>query len=142
MRKILLFVCGIMMISSVAIAEETTVCANGAGTIVVGAISGREYCMSKESLNWWNSQAWCDAIGRTLFSLDDCECSTGTDCVERCPELNAVTTSREFAWTKTPVDESNAYLILLNVTGKNFYTKARNIAYDSGPMHRQHALCK
>ena len=139
MYKYMMLIC-MMFLSTIVQADET--CANGAGTIVVGAISGREYCMSNESLNWWNSQAWCDAIGRTLFSLDDCECSTGINCTDRCPELNSVTTTRDFAWTKTPVDEANAYLILLNVTGTNFYTKARKIAYDSGPMHRQHALCK
>ena len=80
MKKILLL-CSLLMISPTLMAEDTTVeiCANGAGTIITGVITGTKYCWSNSEMNWWNANAWCDAQGRRLFSMDDCIYSvTGT----------------------------------------------------------------
>ena len=102
MRKILILTCGILMMSSVAMAEgETTVetCANGAGTLVTGK-SGYKYCKSNETMNWWNAVAWCDAIGKRLIDLNtDCGCSGTVRCDGYCPEIGNTATERICTWT-------------------------------------------
>lgn len=87
MNKILALACGILMVPSFSFAQEADICADGAGTIVKGAITEHEYCKSNTSMNWWNAVAWCDALGRPMFKLDDCACSASTNCIKSCSEL-------------------------------------------------------
>ena len=89
MKQFLMFTCFSIMIPTTIIAEETTqTCANGAGTIVIGAITGHKYCKSNVKMNWWNAVSWCDAQGRRLFNLNDCGCSdTIANCAQNCPEV-------------------------------------------------------
>lgn len=104
MRKILLLTCGILMISNMTLAENTAeTCADGAGTVVVGAVTGYKYCMSNKKMNWWNANAWCDGLGRSLFDLKtDCACSdTMADCYSyKCPEIYQVYPQHQI-WTAT-----------------------------------------
>jgi hypothetical protein len=90
MNKILMFVCSILMVSSVAGADETTTetCANGAGTIVKGVIRG-EYCLSKNFMNWFNAASWCDGMGLKLIEdlNDDCGCDKLKCTANSCPNL-------------------------------------------------------
>ena len=76
--KQLILLTAVFMISTVTLANDTTTtetCADGAGEIV----TGHKYCKSNVGINWWNANAWCDAQGRRLFSMDDCTYSvTGT----------------------------------------------------------------
>lgn len=101
MNKILI-VCGLLMVSSIALAQEATTetCANGAGTVVIGKVSGHKYCKSNETMNWWNAWSWCDAQGRQSFSMDDCGCDGLKNCVGICPEL--VVNGSGHVWTSTP----------------------------------------
>ena len=95
MRNVLILMCGVVMISSVAFAEDAVeTCAGGAGTVVVGAVTGHKYCHGKKKMDWWNAYAWCDAMGRRLFDISDCACGNVTaDCDNRmCPELVGVST--------------------------------------------------
>ena len=119
MRKILLFICGIMMISSVAMAEETTVCANGSGEIVKGN-NGTLYCKSKLKMNWWTALGWCQAIGKTpIHYPSDCRC-VGERCPTEmvgCPNFKGVFTTPTYAWTSMPQGNSEALGIDL-VSGK------------------------
>ena len=116
MKKIFTISCSILIMSSVALADEnaTETCAAGAGTVVVGA-SGHLYCKSKNKMNWWNAVAWCDGQGRRLFGLDDCGCSdTTANCAEsNCPELKLDINSG-WLWTATPGGSSDAYYIRLD----------------------------
>ena len=102
MRKILILTCGILMMSSVAMAEgETTVetCAGGGGTLVTGK-SGYKYCKSNKAMNWWNAVAWCDAMGKRLIDLNtDCGCNGTVKCEEYCPEIGNTSTEGICAWT-------------------------------------------
>jgi hypothetical protein len=90
MHKILLF-CGLLMTSSMTFADDATVetCANGAGTVLTGAVTGQKYCKGNKAMNWWNANSWCDGMGMKLFSLNDCACSeTTANCAgNHCPEL-------------------------------------------------------
>ena len=74
MNKILMMTCGILIASSVALTEDTTTetCANGAGAIITGHITGDKYCKSNKTMNWWNAVSWCDAQNKTLIALSDC----------------------------------------------------------------------
>ena len=114
MRKILIFTCGVIMMSSVAFADDTVeTCANGAGTVVVGAVSGHKYCKSNSTMNWWNAFAWCDAQGRKLFDISECACSNTTaDCIYNCPEMNNVGTMA--IWTLTACDKKSNYRVGLS----------------------------
>ena len=114
MRKKLIFVGCILMISAMAFAEDTTTtqtCANGAGTVITGAITGHKYCKSNSTMNWWNANAWCDALGRRLFSIDDCEFSS-TSGTSKCHDLNGI--GDGWCWTGTPRGSAHAYDINLS----------------------------
>ena len=124
MRNVLILMCGIVMISSVAFADDTTeTCAGGVGIVIEGAVADangnkHKYCLSKNSMNWWNAYAWCDAQGRRLFDRSDCACSdTTADCRGKCPELVGV---GEYAWiwTATSASASGAYHI--DISSGNF----------------------
>ena len=104
-----------------ALAEETTeTCANGAGTIVIGSVSGHKYCYSKQGMNWWNGHAWCDAQGRRMFSLSDCGCSdTTANCANNiCPELKNITTTEKYTGTSTPYNNTDRVYFVNLVSGK------------------------
>ncbi len=122
--RLLMIICGILMMSSVVLAEDTTAetCADGAGTVVIGAVSGHKYCKSKIGMNWWNAVSWCDGIGRKLFSLDDCACSNATaNCnwidnngnettLKGCPEMNKQQ-GVAISWTRTASSSYQSYRV-------------------------------
>ena len=116
MRNFLILAFGILVVSSIAIAEETTIpetCANGAGTVVVGAVTGHKYCKSNTQMNWWNAISWCDALNRRTFDISDCACSNTTaDCLHNCPEMNNVGTMA--GWTLTACDKESIYRVGLS----------------------------
>ncbi|MBR5129620.1 MAG: hypothetical protein IKV03_00125 [Alphaproteobacteria bacterium] len=126
MSKVVALTCGILMFSSIAFADDVNVetCADGVGTVIVGAVTGHKYCKGKR-MDWWNANAWCDAQGRRLFSLSDCGCSDLTaNCAGNiCADLLGV--SEKWAWTSSHSDSSNAYQVDLSsgkmrVMGHNY----------------------
>lgn len=105
MRNVLILMCGMVMLSSVAFADDTTTietCADGAGIVIEGAVTGYKYCKSNTKMNWWNAYAWCDALEMRLFDLSDCACSdTISDC-SRCVELKDLSVGGiGWIWTNT-----------------------------------------
>lgn len=117
MNKILMLICGIALVSSAVIADEAVeTCANGAGKIVTGAVTGHKYCMSNKNMNWWNAYAWCDAQGRRLFSLDDCGCDGSTNCNGTCPELAGVYPTWKRFWTASPFSATRNYVVTQDLT--------------------------
>ena len=111
MKQFVVFACLSMMISTTLIAEETPqTCANGAGTVITGAVTEHKYCRSNQQMNWWNAVAWCDALGRQLFSMDDCGCSELRDCSKSYPEL--ISNLHRAQWTSTSSTPDTAYYIL------------------------------
>ena len=80
--KQLILLTAILLTSSVVLAEDTTTetCANEAGTIITGAVTGHKYCLSNYYYDYWNAWAWCDAQGKRLFRMDDCGCDWSKDC--------------------------------------------------------------
>ena len=94
----------ILMHSFIASADDTPTktCANGAGTVIIGAITGHEYCLSKKEMNWWNGHAWCDGLGMRFFRLDDCECNSSRNCTGMCPEMAVSIGDPGWAITATP----------------------------------------
>ena len=111
MCKILMLMCGVLIISSLAKADDTT-CANGAGTLVTGK-SGYKYCKSNEGMNWWNGYVWCDALGKRMFDLNtDCGCDGMINCQGKCPELTGV--GSHWVWTSATSGIDNAHDIELS----------------------------
>lgn len=113
MNKILMLTCGMLMVFSVALAEETTpeTCANGAGTVVTGTVTEHKYCMSNETMNWWNAHAWCEGLKSRLFDLDlkNCGCNNATiNCKASCPDL-AFGGTDTWVWTSVPYSTEQAY---------------------------------
>ena len=125
MNKILILTCGVLMMSSVVLGDDTTTetCANGVGTVITGAVSGHKYCTHVTSMTWWNAYAWCDGMGRRLFSLDDCEYSvTGTTA---CADLQGLKSGEYIVWTANPHGKETAYVVNL-LTGGIFSTEHNN----------------
>ena len=118
--RFITLICGVLLISTVATAEDTTVetCANGAGTVFVGQVTKHKYCVSNKSMNWWNAVAWCDGMGRRMFDRSDCACSgTVSDCRSKCPELIPVDGDKwvnQWAWTASAASSSGNYHIHLS----------------------------
>ncbi|MBQ9739144.1 MAG: hypothetical protein IJV75_06540 [Alphaproteobacteria bacterium] len=112
MDKILALTCGVLMLSSIAFADDTVseTCANGAGTVITGAVTGHKYCMSNKTMNWWNANAWCDALGRRLVDKIDCACDNITvDCSKnKCPDLTDVYPYVVAAWTVRTSNSTHA----------------------------------
>ena len=104
MKQFLMTICGFLFITSVAMADDTTteMCANGAGTVISGAVTGHKYCMSNNPMNWWNAISWCDALGKRLISVDECACSALVNCDGKCPEFRKV--YNKYIWTTTSDD--------------------------------------
>lgn len=102
MIKTLTITCSALLIASIANADTTTTetCANGGGIVITGAVSTHKYCLSKNTMNWWNSNAWCDAMGRRLARRSDCACgNTKADCAnDKCPDLTAVVSGTQWGW--------------------------------------------
>ena len=116
----IILICGVLLTSTVATADDTTVetCANGAGTVFVGQVTKHKYCVSNKSMNWWNAVAWCDGMGRRMFDRSDCACSgTVSDCRSKCPELIPVDGDKwvnQWAWTASAASSSGNYHIHLS----------------------------
>ena len=136
MHKILLLSC--LLISFVVHAEDLTNstknCANGAGKVEIGNVSGREYCKSNQSnLNWWNAWAWCDALRMKMIDRSDCECSnTVADCINSCPEFISDTGTERWFWFNEHKDTSTAYRVLFPIGRisweQNYYIYGTNSA--------------
>ena len=127
-------ICITFIVSTTTLANDTTpeTCANEAGTVIIGAVTGQKYCMSNKSMNWWNAYAWCDGIGSTLFSMNDCKFS-GTN-TSICANLKN-TGNDVWIWTSTPNGSTNAYGI--NLSSGNF----GNFAVRNHPHGGYRALC-
>ena len=128
----------ILMMFSVVRADDTVVqtCANGAGTIVKGVVSGRQYCKSNQKMNWWNAISWCDAQRKSLFSLSDCQCDGAKNCNKRCPELLMGNDENPWIWTSNASGESYAYFVFFS-TGEIF-----NDSFRRESAYNHYALCK
>ena len=134
MKKCLLLSCGMLFIASVSIAET---CADGSGMVIEGKVTGHKYCVSNKPFNWWNANAWCDALGRRLFERSDCACgNTTADCTNNmCPELNNFSNFYT-GWMATPSGSSDAYFIHFQQGKCLIYPRSAYNAYDGA-----RALC-
>lgn len=138
MRKFLLLTCGILMSSSIAMAED---CANGAGTIVTGETTGYQYCRGNNTMNWWNAVAWCDGLNKKLFDITDCNCSDSLpDCKQGesilCPELTKPGESNSI-WAINTHSQSHGASVILSSgqVGLTWYSNQRTQA-------NKYPLCK
>ena len=121
MKKISILCITVMMSSMMLVtgvnADETVeTCANGAGTVITGAITGYKYCRANKGMNWWNAYAWCDSLDKKMFTLADCKCSdtvsncVGSDGKSVCPELTEVG-NEWYVWTGTLNGTKDAHLV-------------------------------
>lgn len=132
MKKILLPVSSLLLLTSIAIADDTSTCADGAGKIVTGTVTGHQYCMSNQQMkNWWNAMAWCDGLRRRAFNVNDCACSNTTaNCAgNKCAELINVYNTNFGVWTAfQPAKNTNAYSI--NPKDGSVHNVLRNDSYN------------
>ena len=114
----MVYICCFFIIPYVAMAEEDTTGADGAGTIVIG-VSGYKYCLSNKTMNWWNAVAWCDAMGKRLIDLNtDCGCNGTVKCEGYCPEIGNTSTESICTWTtRADSDHSITGVWLNNYNG-------------------------
>ena len=120
MCKSLFLTACIFAVSCQVFAQETTTetCANGAGIIITGNISQKKYCMSKTTMNWWNANAWCDALGKQLFNTNNCQrfgtgCSTNNKCLEFQNQEIGLSSACNTVWTQNVSDDQRPYIITL-----------------------------
>ncbi|MBR6675563.1 MAG: hypothetical protein IKL32_06585 [Alphaproteobacteria bacterium] len=112
MKKIFMLTCGLIIFSVSTLAEETIKrpCANGAGEIIEGTITKTPYCISNNSMNWWNAYAWCDSLNMRLFDMNK-DCAFQSDSSDRCPNLTGITsTSGYYVWTQTVCADGTQYI--------------------------------
>lgn len=128
----------LLILSTMAMAEEQkTMCANNAGTIIMGAVTNTPYCKSNHTMDWWNAISWCDGQNKRLFHHSDCACDITTDCAIICPEL--INASTDFAWSSTTKDLSLALRIDLS-TGMTYSTSYG--PYHAYKRYKHYAICK
>lgn len=111
MKKIFMLTCGLIIFSVSTLAEETMKrpCANGAGEIIEGTITKTPYCVSNNSMKWWNAYAWCDSLNMRLFDMNkDCASTTTSG---YCPNLTGINTVSGYVWAQT-VCESEGHNII------------------------------
>ena len=141
MKKFIL-IAGICFMSGMVQAQITdTPCANGAGVIVNGSVTGKTYCKSNAyGMTWWNAYAWCDAIGMQMIDASDCLCSGGTmDCTKKqCPEFTSTSNLNTTFWT-TLTNEQAGEMYTVQY-GELWPTSYGNNVRNVG--NRGYALCK
>lgn len=123
MRKILI-ICTVLVMASVALADDAT-CANGAGIVIEGKVSGHKYCKkSTGGGNWWNAYAWCDALGRRLIERRDCACGDITpNCLNnKCPEFDSIA-NVSWSWMADTPTASTAYTVALDIGSLATFTR-------------------
>ncbi len=119
-----------LTLSAPALADS---CAGGAGQTVTG-VDGKIYCRSNTLMNWWSAFAWCEAAGKTLVSLEDCNGQNGdVSGTAQCPNFAGVGTGGWY-WTSSVPDVSRAYYVNLS-SGVVDANAGRNV-------HHVYALCK
>ena len=110
MKKIILLTLAILMISNAALA---------CGGVTFQGNSGKSYCLSKFTMNWYSAYAWCKDQGMNLIELDTtCGVSSGI-CYEL--KLSSAEQSNITAaggklgsvWMNTSSSSSRAYAALL-----------------------------
>ena len=120
MHKILMLTCGVLMISSITMADDTATetCANGAGWLVPGNVTGYKYCVSKKQMNWWNAYAWCDGMGRRLIDINkDCP---NNNCSDLKFSHDILTW---WSWTANPSSDTNITAYFTDQVYKKGYSR-------------------
>ena len=136
MRHILIM-SSILMISCVVLAQEAETCADGAGEVITGAITGHKYCKSNNYMNWWNAYAWCEGLRMKMIDFDVCECSkTIANCANnKCAEFSGVG-RHNHGWMISTSSANKNYRVRLD---DGYISSIERTAYDQGNLF---ALCK
>lgn len=119
MKKILILITGILMISTVA---------NACGGISVKGKSGASYCLSKHKMNWYSAYAWCKDQGMNLIEAQ-VVCGVSGVSNGSCSELsfssdekNKITSNGvklEYTWMNNSL--SNGYATIMNLTNGGLF---------------------
>ena len=101
------------------------------GAFKTSIVDDHEYTMSNGTLStklpdWWSAQSWCNAFGKTMVSLSDVNCTTGS-CTAPLWQNLANTLYKKSVWT-TDMAPANicsgcAHLINLSSGYTNNFTK-------------------
>lgn len=131
MYKYLILLSIVIGTTNVLASDTTTeTCANGAGIVIEGKVSGHKYCKSKGGRNWWNAVSWCDAIGRRLIERNDCGCSdAAVSCSgNKCPEFTGIG-NYIWAWFMDSKDSSTAYVVDPNGGSMSYFVRNHTDGY-------------
>ena len=104
MKKILMLVCGILMMSTVVYADCKGITVKG------------KYCLSKHQMNWFSAYAWCKDQGLSLIDAKEICGAIGGTCSEMILSADEKSSIKnqggnvdEAVWTNTSIDANAAY---------------------------------
>ena len=111
MQKIILLICAVLMISTVA---------NACSGITITGKSGKTYCLSKFAMNWYTAYAWCKDQKMELIDVGiTCGSNIGgcTELALSSDEKNHIKENGgtvDWVWTNTSASSEKSYLINLS----------------------------
>lgn len=106
----------IMVLIFVTLPVKAINCPEEYGTIIKGAVNGKDYCWGKKNSNWWNAISWCEGLGLTPINRqEDCGCSnTIADCINKCPNFSGLGASNQKFWLNDVPNKSQGYIVQLS----------------------------
>ena len=109
MKKKILLACLVGSLSATSAYSYTGECKGGT---IVESTTGTTFCRSNKTMNWWSSQAWCQANGSQLATIYEmCPSWNGNISSYTCPEWNGNVT--QDAWSATAEGSKTAISVRL-----------------------------
>ena len=98
--------------------------------------NGKNFCMSKPTMNWWSALVWCNWIGRELADVETA-CPHSLSARRACINLNGRmnVSGNNFSWLSTQVSNSGGYYLKANGDIDTYHASKTNSGW-------HHALCK
>ena len=98
--------------------------------------NGKNFCMSKPTMNWWSALVWCNWIGRELADVETA-CPHSLSARRSCINLNGRmnVSGNNFSWLSTQVSNSGGYYLNANGDIDTYHANKTNSGW-------HHALCK
>ena len=124
MKKIIMFLCLCVFLTTPAMAEPT--CEGHGGKLITAhaasdegcdskTCNGKTFCKSEKAMNWWSAFTWCESQGRKLadFSVMCPGVSqTPANTAGDCPNLQGLAESG-WVWSSLASGSNGAFLVSL-----------------------------
>ena len=83
--------------------------------------NGKNFCVLRQTLNWWSALIWCQSIGHKLAELEEA-CPNGLASSGTCANLNNRSHNNRCHWIATPNQSWNQYSFKANSIGGDYRT--------------------